>query len=154
MASKEETDEEKAQKKVRQEQNKNRITTKIYPTTILSGNGFFYDNPKGSYIGDIKYSINNTNTITDIDKVNYVLKELFDYVKSAGKNEKIVSKEEDIDNFFISYKNTTDIIPKKYEKYTKKNQIKTGGKKIKYSKKNRKTRKSRKIQNYNFITKN
>ena len=36
--------------------------------------------------------------------------------------------------FFISYKNTTDIIPKKYKKYTKKNQIK-GGKKTKLSKK-------------------
>jgi hypothetical protein len=147
MASKEETEEEKTQKKIRQNQNKNRITTKIYPTTILSGNGFLYDNPKGSFIGDIKYSIKNTNNITDIDRVNYVLKELFDYVKSAGKGEKIINKKEDIDKFFISYKNTTDIIPKKYKKYTKKNQIK-GGKKTKLSKKNRK---SRKIQKYKIV---
>jgi len=123
-------------------QNKNIITTKIYPTTILSGNGFFYDNPEGAYIGDIKYSINyNNNTITDIDKVNYVLKELFDYVKSAGKSEKIFRKEEHIDNFFISYKNTTDIIPKIYQKSYLKEEKKMRGKKIKYKNKNKKYKK-------------
>jgi hypothetical protein len=145
----------------KKKQKKNIITTKIYPTTKLSGNGFFYDNPEGSYIGDIKYLINNNNTITDIDKVNYVLKELFDYVKSAGKNEKIFRKEENIDNFFIADKTDNLFLPRLYnlkeeetnerakkeeEKKTKeraKGEIK-GGKKILYSKKNKKSKKFRK----------
>jgi hypothetical protein len=121
--------------------NKVTVTTKIYPSNSLSGKGFFYDKPNGNYIGDIKHVINdNITSLTEQDKTNYVLKELFEYVNTAGKSDNIFGRESNIDKYFISYNNTTDIIPKIH----KRNEVKTGGKRMKSSKKNRKTRKNRK----------
>jgi len=86
--------------------------------SYVNGKGFFFDSPTGSYVGDIKYVIDDKSVVpTNIDMVNYTLKNLFDYVKSSGesgtntdidtntkKKTETLKKQRDINSFFVANK--------------------------------------------------
>jgi hypothetical protein len=91
------------------------IITKVHPSTQLSGQGFLWNNPEGSYVGDITYEINDSNgNLTEIDKANYTLKNLFDYVTSAGDNKPSSQSLHNINRFFIADKTESEFVPKIY----------------------------------------
>jgi hypothetical protein len=63
------------------------VTMKTYPVDYLNGNGFFFDNKYGSPYGDVRYVIDDRKSnITDMDKTNYFVSNLFDYVKGMGSS--------------------------------------------------------------------
>ena len=131
------------------------ITTKVYPTSYLNGKGFFYDEPTGSYVGDIRYVIDDRNSkLTSIDKGNYMLKNLFDYVNAAGESRTMVTKdpttglmitvpkpERNINSYFINNKTSTRFTPKIYNRGGAYKPRKSGKRARKNGKKARKTKK-------------
>ena len=63
------------------------LTMKVYPTNYLNGNGFFYDNKYGTPYGDVRYVIDDRKSnLTDMDKTNYFVSNLFEYVKGMGSS--------------------------------------------------------------------
>jgi len=133
------------------EKDKTTITMKIYPSDTLNGEGFMFDEENGAYYGDIHFVVDDRNSrVNNMDKVNYLLKNLFAYVKSTGETQ---GNTKDINNFFISEKNPlvfeSHLFNRKEEleeegKRRKKTKA-TGGKKTRnFNKKTRRTRKTKK----------
>jgi hypothetical protein len=85
-----------------------RVITKLYPSRQLSGRGFFLHSETGDYVGDVGYEVDDRKSgITDIDKADYMLGELFNYVKDAGSNAFDAEKVKPISDHFITNKTDT-----------------------------------------------
>ena len=85
-----------------------RIITKLYPSRQLSGRGFFLNSETGDYVGNVGYEVDDRKIgITDIDKTDYMLGELFNYVKDAGSNAFDAEKVKPISDHFITNKTDT-----------------------------------------------
>jgi hypothetical protein len=95
------------------------IITKVHPSTQISGQGFLWNNPAGSYVGDVTYQINDIDSnLTEIDKVNYMMKNLFDYVTSAGNNKPTNKNLHNINKFFLADNTESVFEPKLYDSGT------------------------------------
>ena len=95
------------------------IITKVHPSTQISGQGFLWNNPVGSYVGDVTYQIDDVDSnLTEIDKVNYMMKNLFDYVTSAGNNKPTNKNLHNINKFFLADNTESVFEPKLYDSGT------------------------------------
>ena len=95
------------------------IITKVHPSTQISGQGFLWNNPAGSYVGDVTYQIDDVDSnLTEIDKVNYMMKNLFDYVTSAGNNKPTNKNLHNINKFFLADNTESVFEPKLYDSGT------------------------------------
>ena len=95
------------------------IITKVHPSTQISGQGFLWNNPAGSYVGDVTYQINDSDSnLTEIDRVNYMMKNLFDYVTSAGNNKPTNKNLHNINKFFLAENTESVFEPKLYDSGT------------------------------------
>jgi len=103
------------------------VTTKVFPMSYLNGHGALFDSKDGSYFGDVQFLVDDRNTrITNMDKVNYMLNNLFNYVTSAGEKKyelgmdadgkpiAVPKKSANINEFFIANKTQHKFTPKLY----------------------------------------
>jgi len=103
------------------------VTTKVFPMSYLNGHGALFDSKDGSYFGDVQFLVDDRNTrITNMDKVNYMLNNLFNYVTSAGEKQyepgadadgkpiQVPKKAANINEFFIANKTKHKFTPKLY----------------------------------------
>lgn len=103
------------------------VTTKVFPMSYLNGHGALFDSKDGSYFGDVQFLVDDRNTrITNMDKVNYMLNNLFNYVTSVGEKQyepgmdadgkpiQVPKKAANINEFFIANKTKHKFTPKLY----------------------------------------
>jgi hypothetical protein len=103
------------------------VTTKVFPMSYLNGHGVLFDSKDGSYFGDVQFLVDDRNSrVTNMDKVNYMLNNLFNYVTSVGEKQyepgadadgnaiEVPKKATNINEFFIADKTRHKFTPKLY----------------------------------------
>jgi hypothetical protein len=103
------------------------VTTKVFPMSYLNGHGALFDSKDGSYFGDVQFLVDDRNSrVTNMDKVNYMLNNLFNYVTSVGEKQyepgtdadgntiEVPKKATNINGFFIADKTRHKFTPKLY----------------------------------------